>query len=161
MEAATCRQQLARLMADETRFLNELSVLLDREHASLQADDAASVESTARERQRCVAAIVRCDEERRALCRALGRSEDLPGLEDLMRWCDAEGSLAPGWAQCAAIAGRYRQLNDRNGALVGARLKHVQDRLGVLIQGRRDGVTYGRRGSDAPATAGRLVADKV
>jgi flagellar biosynthesis/type III secretory pathway chaperone len=114
-----------------------------------------------RERQRCVAAIVRADEERRALCRANGRSEDVSGLEDLMRWCDAEGSLAPGWAQCAAAAAHCRTLNDRNGALVGARLKHVQDRLGVLIQGHRESVTYGRRGADAPPTAGRLIADKA
>ena len=161
MDAATCRQQLARLIADETRFLNELAGLLEREHGALQAEDAVSLEGTSRERQRCVAAIVRSDEERRALCRTNGRAEDLSGLEDLMRWCDSQGSLAPGWAQCSAAAAHCRTLNDRNGALVGARLKHVRDRLGVLIQGHREGVTYGRRGADAPPTAGRLIADKA
>lgn len=161
MDAAQCRQQLARLMADETRFLTQLAGLLDREHASLQADDPVSLEGTARERQKCVSAIVRCDEERRSLCRTLGRSEDLAGLEDLMRWCDPQGTLVAGWTQCATAAASCRQRNDRNGALAGARLKHVQGRLGVLIQGRRDGMTYGRRGTDAPPTAGRLVADKA
>ncbi len=161
MDAAACREQLARITAEETRLLNQLAPLLESEHTCLQAEDPASLEATARERQRCVAGIYRCDEERRTLCRDLGRSQDAKGLEDLMRWCDPQGTLAPGWAQCSAAAAACRKLNDRNGALVGARLKHVQDRLGVLIQGRRDAVTYGRRGSDAPPSAGRLVATKI
>jgi len=161
METETCKAQLARIMAEETRLLNELAPLLEREHAFLQADDAASLESTGRERQKCVAGIYRCDEERRDLCHSTGRAPDLKGLEDLMRWCDPQGTLAAGWAQCAAAAANCRQLNDRNAALVGARLKHVQARLGVLIDGRRDGMTYGRRGTDAPPAAGRLVATEV
>jgi flagellar biosynthesis/type III secretory pathway chaperone len=148
-------------MANETRLLHELAQLLDREHGCLQAEDAAALESTARERQKCVAGIYRCDEERRALCRNAGRPQSLQGLEELMRWCDPQHSLAPGWAQCSAAAAHCRKLNDRNGALVNARLKHVQDRLGVLIGGRRDAVTYGRHGSDAPPTGGRLVATKA
>jgi flagella synthesis protein FlgN len=161
MEAAACKAQLARIMAEEARLLNELAPLLDREHGYLQADDAASLETTARERQKCVAGIHRCDEERRNLCRSLGRGEDLKGLEDLMRWCDPQGSLAAGWALCAAAAANCRKLNDRNGALVGARLKQVQGRLGVLIQGRRDAVTYGPRGADTPPASGRLVVTEA
>jgi flagella synthesis protein FlgN len=161
MDAAACRVQLARIIAEETRLLNELAPLLEREHGFLQADDAASLESTARERQKCVAGIYRCDEERRDLCHSAGRPEDLKGLEDLMRWCDPQGTLAPGWAQCSAAAASCRGLNDRNGALVGARLKHVQDRLGVLIEGRRDAMTYGRRGTDAPPASGRLVVTEA
>jgi flagellar biosynthesis/type III secretory pathway chaperone len=48
-------------------------------------------------------------------------------------------------------------LNDRNGALVGARLKHVQARLGTLIESRREAVTYGPRGAYAQVPAGRVV----
>ncbi len=161
MEQEACREQLAKIMANETRLLSELAQLLDREHACLEGEDAAALEKTAQERQRCVSAIYRCDEERRALCRNTNRPENLQGLQDLMRWCDPKGTLAPGWAQCSAAAANCRKLNDRNGALVNARLKHVQGRLGVLIEGRRDSVTYGRRGNDAQPTGSRLVATKA
>lgn len=161
METQTCREQLAKIMADETRLLSELAQLLDREHACLQTQDPVSLEKTASDRQKCVAGIYRCDEERRALCRSAGRPENLQGLEELMRWCDPKGTLAPGWAQCSAAAANCRKLNDRNAALVNARLKHVQGRLGVLIEGRQDAVTYGRRGNDAPPTAGRLVVTEA
>ncbi len=161
MEILACRAQLARIVAEETRLLNELAPLLEREHAFLQADDAASLESTARERQKCVAGIYRCDEERRDLCHSTGRPQDLKSLEDLLRWCDPQGTLASGWARCSAAAANCRKLNDRNAALVAARLKHVQARLGVLIDGRRDPMTYDRRGTDAPPTSGRLVVTEA
>src|SRR6185437_4121024 len=143
-------------MASETGLLGELAQLLDREHACLQADDPVALERTASDRQKCVAGIYKCDEERRALCRNAGRPENLQGLEELMRWCDPRGTLASGWAQCSAAAANCRKLNDRNGALVGARLKHVQERLGILIQGRREAVTYGARGAYAAAGTGRV-----
>jgi len=76
----------------------------------------------------------------------MGHSQDLKGLEELIRWCDSKGTLARGWAECSAAADKCRQLNDRNGALVAARLTHVQARLGVLIESHRETVTYGPRG---------------
>ncbi len=81
------------------------------------------------------------------LCRTLGRPHDLKGLEALLSWCDPQGTLAAAWAACTAAAINCRGLNDRNGALAGARLQNVQARLGVLIEGRRETVTYGPRGT--------------
>jgi flagella synthesis protein FlgN len=161
MEPAPCREQLGKLIADEDRALNELAVLLDREHEYLEANDVVALEGAARERQRCVARIFRVDEERRTLCRDLGYAVDLKGLEDLLRWCDPQGTLAAGWARCSASAANARRLNDRNGALVGARLKHVQARLGALIDSRREPVTYGPRGAYAQASSGRVVATEA
>src|SRR5580698_2598097 len=122
MDQAQCREKLGRLISDEATGLNELATLLDREHGFLEANDVTSLEGATRERQRCVARIFRVDEERRALCRDMGRDVDLKGLEDLLRWCDPRGSLAGNWAQCSEAAARARGLNDRNGALVAARL---------------------------------------
>jgi flagellar biosynthesis protein FlgN len=158
MEPAKCRETLGRLISDEGRALNELSGLLEREYVFLEANDVVSLEGATRERQRCVSRIFRVDEERRRLCSDLGYSLDLPGLEKLLRCCDPKGMLATGWADCSAAAARCRSQNDRNGALVGARLKHVQARLGTLIESRRENVTYGPRGAYAQAAAGRVVA---
>ena len=158
MEPAKCRETLGRLISDEGHALTELSGLLQREYVYLEANDVVSLEGATRERQRCVSKIFRVDEERRRLCTDLGYSLDLAGLEKLMRWCDPKGSLAPNWAECSAAAAKCRSQNDRNGALVGARLKHVQARLGTLIESSRQNVTYGPRGAYAQASAGRVVA---
>jgi flagella synthesis protein FlgN len=161
MDQAKCRDKLGRLISDENAALNELSTLLNREHGFLEANDVVSLEGATRERQRCVARIFRVDEERRALCRDLGRPLDLKGLEDLIRWCDPKGTLAGRWAECSDAAGKCRTLNDRNGALVAARLKHVQARLGTLIDSRREAVTYGPRGAYSQASSGRVVATEA
>jgi len=161
MDQTQCREKLSRLMGDESSALGELSTLLDREHGFLEANDVVALEGASRERQRTVARIYRVDEERRALCRDLGYPLDVKGLEELIRWCDPKGTLAGGWAECSAAAEKCRQLNDRNGALVAARLKHVQARLGTLIDSRREAVTYGPRGAYSQAASGRVVATEA
>jgi flagella synthesis protein FlgN len=166
MDQARCREQLGGLMSAESSALNELAVLLDREHGYLEANDAASLEDANRERQRCVARIFRVDEERRALCRDRGHPLDLKGLEQLIRWCDPKGTLAAGWAECFAAADKCRRLNDRNGALVAARLTHVQARLDTLIKSRREATTYGPRGGQflvgySQASSGRVVSTEA
>jgi flagellar biosynthesis/type III secretory pathway chaperone len=157
MDQTQCRDKLGNLIRDESLALTELSTLLDREHGFLEANDVVSLEGAARERQRCVARITRVDEERRGLCRDLGRPVDLAGLEDLIRWCDPKGTLAGRWAECSQAAARCRSSNDRNGALVAARLQHVQARLGTLIAGRREAATYGPRGAYSQASTGRVL----
>src|SRR4051812_31234649 len=102
MEPSQCREELGRLIADESRGLKELSTLLDREHSYLESNDVAALESAALQRQECVARISKVDEERRALCGAMGYPLDLKGLEDLIRWCDPKGTLTAGWAECSA-----------------------------------------------------------
>jgi flagella synthesis protein FlgN len=161
MDRAKCREKLGHLITDENLALNELSTLLDREHGFLEANDVVALEAATRERQRCVARIFRVDEERRNLCRESGRPLDLKGLEDLIRWCDPDGTLAGRWGECSDAAAKCRKLNDRNGALVAARLKHVQARLGTLIDSRREAVTYGPRGAYSQASSGRVVTTEA
>jgi len=153
MEPQTCRAQMGRLIQAETAALGELADLLEREYTHLQESDVESLGSVMRERHQCVARILKVDDERRELCRGLGRPHDLKGLEALLAWCDPQATLGSAWADCTAAAGQCRRLNDRNGALAGARLQNVQARLGLLIDGRRETVTYGPRGTCSVAAA--------
>lgn len=157
MENASCRERIARLIAEEETALDELAKLLAREHEHLAANDVAALDDTIRERQRCIARVIRSDDARRALCRELGRPADVTGLEQIMRWCDPQGTLAPDWGRCAAAAARCRTLNDSNSALVNARLQHVQGRLAALMRDRGESVTYGRQGGYAAGRLGRVV----
>jgi flagellar biosynthesis/type III secretory pathway chaperone len=153
MDPQTCREQMSRLIKEETTALGELAVLLEREYVHLNASEVESLNVAMRERHQCVARILKVDDERRGLCRSLGRPHDLKGLEALLGWCDPQGTLASAWAACTSAAIKCRGLNDRNGALAGARLQNVQARLGMLIGGRRETMTYGPRGTCSVAAA--------
>jgi flagellar biosynthesis/type III secretory pathway chaperone len=147
MDPQNCRAQMDRLIQEETLALGDLALVLEREYTHLKASDVESLGDAMRDRYKCVARILKVDEERRGLCRTLGRPHDLKGLEALLSWCDPQGTLVSAWAQCTAAAIKCRGLNDRNGAMAGARLQNVQARLGALIDGRRETVTYGPRGT--------------
>jgi flagellar biosynthesis/type III secretory pathway chaperone len=152
MDPQTCRAQLSRLIQQEIAALGDLAVLLEREFAHMRDNDVDALGEAMRERHKCVARILHSDDERRGLCRALGRPHDLKGLEALLAWCDPERTLVAAWAACTAAATKCRGLNDRNSAMAGARLQNVQARLDVLIDGRRETVTYGPRGTCSVAT---------
>lgn len=157
MEPTVCRQQVAKFIAAAEVALAELTRYLEREHEQLAANDVTGLEEVVRERQRSVAGVVRADDERIALCRQLGRAGDGASLEQILRWCDPDRTLAADWARCKAVAANCRALNDRNGALVHARLKHVQIRLATLVKARGETVAYGPRGAYAQSGVGRVV----
>ena len=161
MDPGLCREQMGRLIAEEVRGLAQLNALLEHEHGLLAAGDVVSLELAINERQRCVGRIARVDEERRTLCRNLNLPLDAKGLESLMRWCDPQGTLCGRWAECTAAAARCRMLNDRNGALVSAQLKNVRARLGTLIEGGRESLTYRRNGGYSQGSLGRVLTTEA
>ena len=157
MQPDACREQFAQLLTDELAGLTELAGLLEHEHGLLVANDVAALETAMQVRQGCVTRVMRLDEERRSLCRMLGYAADVSGTERLLRWCDPQSTLAARWAECAARTAKCRELNDRNGALVSARLQRVQTLLGALIGRARESNTYGRRGASEWGSVGSVV----
>lgn len=161
MEVSSCREALASILSTEISALTELAGLLDREHALLVANDVETLEVVMEERQASVGRLMRAEEERRTLCRMHGREPDAAGIEQLMAWCDPRGTLKTNWAECAKGAARCRELNDRNGALVVARMKRVETLLNVLTGEPRDTPTYGPKGAYAAPRAGGVLATKA
>ena len=129
MEPAHCRESLEQLLTDEIRSLGQLQTLLAQEHDLLVSNDIEGLEQAGAARQRCVASLVQIEMERRSLCRALGRPEDPQGIESLLAWCDAGGTMKNRWNECAQLAAVCREQNDRNGMLVNARLKRIETML--------------------------------
>ena len=117
------REQLATLMAEVNAHLAALETLLTREHELLQARDAEGLEKAGTARQQCIGHILRIEDERRALCRAAGHSEDPSGLLNLLASCDPTGLLAPAMQEYRERTQRCRDQNDRNGFLVNGRLQ--------------------------------------
>jgi len=159
MEAQACLTQLANMLADETRLLGELAGQLQREHELLVANDVEGLEQAADARQGSVAGLSRLDHERRNLCRLLGRGTDNAGLAALLKWCDPAGSLTAPLATAAQQAQLCREQNDRNGALVNARLNRLNGMVDRMNGGNQR--TYESRGpsrNGVIAPAGRMVS---
>ncbi len=146
MDPAVCREHLSTLLREESALLEELEALLAREARILQAPDIQALETTTRTRQERMGALVRLEEQRRSLCEMHGFGEDPAGLEALMAWCDPRGSLVETLRGCAVLAMRCRDLNDRNGIVVSARLKRVQGMLSALTGRQIQQETYGPKG---------------
>jgi len=161
LQVGACREALASLLSEEVSALAELVGLLDREHALLVANDVEALETAMEARQVSVGKLLSAEEERRSLCRAHGRGTDAVGVEQLMAWCDPRGTLKSLWADCANGAARCRELNDRNGALVLARMKRVETLLTALTGQQPDSPTYGPKGACAPIRSGRVLATEA
>src|SRR5262245_30903310 len=110
------------------------------------------------ERQSCIGELLRIEDERRSLCRMLGHTADVTGLERLIAWCDPSGSLKSRWQACAERGARCRDLNDRNGALVMARMRRVESLLGGLTGTAPEPRTYSPSGVSSAPQTGRVVA---
>lgn len=158
MQADACRTQLARLLADENALLGELEQQLAGEHDFLSSNDIDGLEKAGARRQQTIAKLLRLEDERGSLCRMLGHGDGREGLAALLAWCDPQGTLAAAQARCTELAGRCRAQNERNGALVTARLKRVTGMLD-MVAGNTTPRTYEPRASRyATAPAGRMVS---
>src|SRR5262245_51270113 len=106
MEPQACLTQLANKLADQTSLLSQLARQLQHEHELLAGNDVEGLEQAANARQSSIAALARLDQDRRSLCRLLGRAQDQAGLAALLKWCDPAATLT----QAHAAASRHAQL---------------------------------------------------
>lgn len=158
MDPGVCREHLSTLLREESGLLAELEELLARESQVLESSDIQALEATTRARQERIGALARIEEQRRSLCALHGFSANRSGLEGLMAWCDSEGRLLARLRECAERAVRCRDINDRNGIAVAARLKRVEGMLGALTGRPTRCDTYGPRGYARPGSQrGRVL----
>lgn len=158
MDQGVCREHLTELFGDESVLLVELEQLLKQEAQILEGSDIRQIEQTTRARQERMGALARLEEQRRSLCALHGFASDRAGLESVMTWCDPSGTLTESLRACAERAVRCRELNDRNGILVAARLQRIESLLGTLTGRPTRPDTYGPRGSGvASIRSGRML----
>jgi flagellar biosynthesis protein FlgN len=161
VDASVCREHLAKLISEECKALTRLEGLLDQEHEYLVANDIEALDRAGEARQACVTNLIRVDDDRRTLCRMLNMPTDNVGLERMLSWCDPTRSLQPRIADCGERAARCRSLNDRNGALVTARLKRVEGLLDVVTGRANQPKVYARQGGYQAQTRTATVLAKV
>jgi len=159
VDAALTRDTLGRLLADENAALAEFETLLDKENGALRARDIDALEGLSDARQSSVIHLLKIEDERRSMCGMLGYDTDLTGLAKMLAWCDPSRSLAKHYEECATRAKKCRDLNDRNGVLVGAQIKRVEGMLGAITGTSAEPRSYGPRGvaNSYTASAGRVL----
>lgn len=159
MDAALTRDHLARLLADENSALAEFETLLEREHGALRTRDIDALEALADARQASITHLLKLEDERRTVCSMLGYDTDLSGLAKLIAWCDPRRTLAGAYDECSSRAHKCRDLNDRNGLLVGAQIKRVEGMLGAITGQGPAPAGYGPRRAAAYGTpAGQVLS---
>jgi flagellar biosynthesis protein FlgN len=160
VDASLTRDHLGRLLTEENGALGEFETLLDKEHGALKSRDIDALEALAEARQASVIKLLKIEEERRSLCSMLGFETDLQGLAKLVAWCDPARTLVKRYEECATRARKCRELNDRNGILVGAQIKRVEGLLGAMTGASAEPRGYGPRGLSNPyaSTAGKVIS---
>jgi flagellar biosynthesis protein FlgN len=163
MNLSAAREHLARLISDETALLAALEAQLKTEHGLLTANDVDGLDDASSRRQASVAQLLRLDDERRGLCRSLKYTEDMAGVSALLKCCDPQGTLSEAYSRCATQAQHCRDQNDRNGALVSARLNRVSNMLGMLNAGSSSTPVYNAHATrqSGTASAGRLLTTQA
>lgn len=125
-------QLLSRLMTEEAQLLNELHAVLLQETAVVSGDDAEAIERIGSSRHRCIDGLSRLAAERSDTGRMLSFGSDGAGLAQLFDWADPTAALRAKWSSNLDLARQCKSVNDRNGAIVAAKLDRVQKLLGKL-----------------------------
>jgi flagella synthesis protein FlgN len=140
-------EHLSGLLADEARLLAQLEHLLEAEAEALRSDDLSAIERAGGERQKCTNELLRLDQERLETCRMLGYAPDRHGFGKLLTDCDGRGELTRCWRATLDVLARCRDANDRNGAVVTAKLRRIEGLLATLRGGDAVPQIYGAGGT--------------
>jgi flagellar biosynthesis/type III secretory pathway chaperone len=123
------QRHLSRILAEEAQLLAELESVLEKETDILRGDDAEAIAGIGSNRHQCVERLGRLGVERTDTGRMLSFGSDATGLNQLFDWADPSRALRARWAVNLELARRCKALNDRNGAIVAAKLDRVQKLL--------------------------------
>jgi len=156
VRSADVQHHIARILDEEARLLGSLEQLLHHEAEILRSDDVEAIEHIGSARHQCVDALTGLEAERAEACRLLACGSGREGFEQLLAWCDPAGGLRVRWQGNLQAARRCRDLNDRNGAVVTARLNRVTQLL-VQLRGAGPANTYGPGALPAAALGQRAL----
>lgn len=158
MDPQLCRDQLRGLLQEELQLLDQLEQLLVSEHEVLLQNEITALEAASAARQLRMAELLKIQDERRATLTLHGFPGDSSGIETALQWCDPTQTLKQRWAECLIVAQRCRTANERNAALVAARMRRVGGLLDVIVAPHQRSSVYSATGTRATAEHGLRFA---
>lgn len=152
------RQRLANLLQQEQISASRLLITLEQQQQSLAELQPVRIEASANASYSCIQELDQLEKKRNALAARLGYAATNAGMEDLIRWCDYDGTLGIQWRKLLELARRCRDCNQVNGAVVDINRRRVRQALGILRGQQTDAELYGRSGQSAPDTLSQPLA---
>ena len=152
------RQRLADLLQQEQISASRLLITLEQQQQSLADQKPARIEASANASYNCIQELEQLEKKRNALAARLGYAASNDGMENLIRWCDYDGTLGMQWRKLLELARRCRDCNQVNGAVVDINRRRVRQALEILRGQQPDAELYGRSGQSAPDTLSRPLA---
>jgi flagellar biosynthesis/type III secretory pathway chaperone len=137
---------LSGILAEEGQLLLELHRVLEQETDVVSGEDADAIARIGTNRHRCVNRLAQLAAERSDTGRMLSFGSDGAGLARLFDWADPDAMLHAKWNANLELARRCRSINEKNGAVVAAKLDRVQKLLGKL-RGVAPPPVYSAKGS--------------
>ena len=141
--------QLARIVEDEARLLEQFIALLTEEESLLVQGQTDALLGIADQKTQIYRRLQFLHDERsRTVTRS--RSGSLPAA-----LAAAPGNTTGRWEDVLALAREARQRNTTNGKLIADRMKHNQAALTVLLAAADQPQLYGPEGHSRPTARGR------
>ncbi|WP_405241355.1 flagella synthesis protein FlgN [Lentisalinibacter salinarum] len=154
-DATACAGALETVIREALAITQRLESALAAERAALEQRDAERLQNAGAGKQKHLSRLDDLDETRRRLLADHGYPPDQGGVEAVLADCAPAHPLDGLWRQLGDVAGRCRDANAANGAIVHLRQRQIGRALDVL-RGAPEGTApvYGADGSSARA-AGR------
>ena len=147
MDWSKLRSSLDELIDREFELAHRLSQALADESDALQQLDPGKLDRATDAKQQCVSLLSGIDSERRQFCTGYGLTPDREGMHALLTRADGtDGTLTGRWYSLLALLEACREVNRRNGAVVSAQRRRVDDALGLLRGDAANACLYDARG---------------
>lgn len=147
-------------LAAEVDVLRRFVDLLRREQASLASGVMDPLPAFTAEKARIVIELQQTGARRTAMLRAAGLSADRVGMSAWLQDqpADIRPALQQRWQAFLSLLAESRQLNDTNGVIVRARLKHNQQALAILAGAAGTTGLYGSDGASRVTPPRRTIS---
>lgn len=152
-DASACADALEGVTREALDSVRRLEAALADERAALEERDAGKLDEAGTRKQQDLVRLEHLDGQRRHLLTEYGYPEDDDGVEMVLSACPGGHPLTRLWQELAEIAGRCRDTNAANGAIVHLRRRQIARALDVL-RGAPDETAsvYAADGSSTRAT---------
>lgn len=141
-----CRQDLERLLQQETSAIEKLSLSLQAEHDAIVSRDTDALELAVGEKQLAVNLMIQLEQKRGTLLESAGYPASPDGMLQFLQWCNGQERLSAAWQQLMSLAGECREKNRRNHQQAEITNRYIHHALCVLRGEDTERNTYGPDG---------------
>jgi flagellar biosynthesis/type III secretory pathway chaperone len=150
---------MADLLGDSVYQALGLKETLDDERRALEAQDVGALLTILEQKEKCVSALRKLDEQRSRLCAAAGFPAGPDQMEEMVGWCDENGVVANTWQHLMEIAIDCNSRNLTNGSIIRGRKQQIEAGLAVVRGGAPNPDTYNRSGMEPSGASLRPIAE--